>query len=303
MKLTPAVKDYIWGGTRLRESYNIKSDLARLAEAWVLSCHKDGESSVANGVFAGKTLSEVLKDKTLLGKNALKFENFPVLIKLIDAKDNLSVQVHPSDDYALKNEGEYGKTEMWYVVDCEPGACLYYGFKKEISADEFKERIHNNTLLEVLNKVPVSRGDCFFIESGTIHAIGAGILIAEVQQNSNTTYRVYDYGRVGADGNPRELHIEKAVAVTNLCPPAAPVLNLKKSGNLSSCKYFTTDLLCLDGKDKINADEKSFVSVLAVSGEGEICGEHFSAGDSFFLPAGFGETEIFGNANLILTRV
>ena len=145
-----------------------------------------------------------------------------MLIKLIDAKDNLSVQVHPSNEYALRVEGEYGKTEMWYIVDCDPGAELLYGFKHEISKEEFAERIANNTLLEVTNNVPVHKGDVFFIESGTLHAIGKGILIAEIQQNSNTTYRIYDYGRVGKDGKPRELHVEKAKEVTNLVPPKYP---------------------------------------------------------------------------------
>lgn len=138
------------------------------------------------------------------------------MIKLIDAKDNLSIQIHPDNEFALRVEGEYGKTEMWYIVDCEPGAYLYYGFQKEISKAEFKERIENNTLLEVLNKVPVHKGDVFFISAGTLHAIGKGILIAEIQQNSNTTYRIYDYGRVGADGKPRQLHVEKAQMVTRL---------------------------------------------------------------------------------------
>lgn len=303
MKLTPAVKDYLWGGTRLRDDYNIKSDLEKLAEAWVLSCHKDGMSIVANGEYEGMALSEVLKDKSLLGSNAAAFTEFPVLIKLIDACDNLSVQVHPSDDYALANEGEYGKTEMWYVVDCNSDACLYYGFSKEISKEEFSQRIENNTLLEVLNRVPVQKGDCFFIEAGTLHAIGAGILIAEVQQNSNTTYRVYDYGRVGADGKPRQLHVEKALDVTELCPPKAPVCKLEQSGNLATCKYFTADLLCLDSEDSIQVSDDSFVSVLAVSGEGECDGISFTAGESFFLPAGLGKVKLCGNAKLILTRV
>ena len=146
-------------------------------------------------------------------------DSFPVLIKLIDAKDNLSIQVHPYDEYAQRVEHEQGKTEAWYVIDCEEGAELIYGFKKEISSQEFEERIMNNTLLDVVNSVPVKKGDLFFIESGTLHAIGKGILLAEVQQNSNSTYRVYDYGRVGADGKPRELHIKKAVDVTSCTPP------------------------------------------------------------------------------------
>ena len=217
MLLDAPCKDYLWGGNRLREEYGKVSDKDKIAESWELSCHKDGESVIANGELAGKTLTQYIEEqgKAVLGKNCEKFENFPILIKLIDAKDNLSVQVHPNNEYAMRVEGEYGKTEMWYIVDCDPGAELIYGFKGEISRDEFKERIANNTLLEVTNNVPVHKGDVFFIEAGTLHAIGKGILIAEIQQNSNTTYRVYDYGRVGADGKPRQLHVEKAVEYYN----------------------------------------------------------------------------------------
>ena len=204
LKLKAPCKDYIWGGNRLREEYGKQLDSDRIAESWELSCHKDGQSVITGGEFDGKTLSDYIaaKGKGVLGKNCGRFEYFPVLIKLIDAKDNLSVQVHPSNEYALRVEGEYGKTEMWYIVDCDPGAELLYGFKHEISKEEFAERIANNTLLEVTNNVPVHKGDVFFIESGTLHAIGKGILIAEIQQNSNTTYRIYDYGSCRASTKP-----------------------------------------------------------------------------------------------------
>ena len=206
LKLDAPCKDYIWGGNRLREEYGKISDADKIAESWELSCHKDGQSVIANGKDKGKTLSEyVAENKKSLGTACDRFEYFPILIKLIDAKDNLSVQVHPDNDYAMRVEGEYGKTEMWYIVDCEEGSQLIYGFDKEISREEFADRIKNNTLLEVTNNVPVHKGDVFFIESGTLHAIGKGILIAEIQQNSNTTYRVYDYGRVGKDGKPRAI--------------------------------------------------------------------------------------------------
>ena len=216
LRLNSPLKDYIWGGTRLKTEFGKSTSLERVAESWELSCHKDGPSLIENGDFAGKTLPEYIKiqGKSVLGTNCEKFDYFPILIKLIDAQDNLSVQVHPDNNYALRVEGEYGKTEMWYIVDCAEGASLIYGFDHEISAEEFARRIQDNTLLNVCNIVPVKKGDVFFIEAGTIHAIGKGILIAEIQQNSNTTYRVYDYGRVGADGNPRQLHIEKAKEVT-----------------------------------------------------------------------------------------
>ena len=220
LKLNPVFKDYLWGGTKLRDEYGFKSDLTKLAEGWMLSCHKDGENTIENGEFAGKTLTEVVKSNPdFLGENGKKFEYFPILIKLIDAKDDLSVQVHPDNEYAMRVENEYGKTECWYILDCDEGAELIYGFNREISSKEFKNRIADNTFLETVNKVKVKKGDLFFIEAGTLHAIGKGILLAEIQQNSNTTYRVYDYGRLGADGKPRDLHVEKAIDVTNCTPP------------------------------------------------------------------------------------
>ena len=297
--LKAPLKDYLWGGTRLKEEYGFESDKEKVAEAWVLSCHKDGNSIVKNGEYAEKTLQEVLDiwGKEALGAKSDRFTYFPVLIKLIDAKDRLSVQVHPDDEYALKNEGEYGKTEMWYVVDCEEGAELIYGFNQDISQGEFLERISSNTLSPVCNYVPVKKGDVFFIEAGTLHAIGKGILIAEVQQNSNTTYRVSDYGRLGADGKPRELHIKQAVDVTKTEKPTKPYGNvgdvtLYPFGTvreLSSCEYFTAELINLDGNVGIY-DNESFISLLILEGEVSLSYTggmmKLKKGDSLFLPAG-----------------
>ena len=216
LKLKPACKDYLWGGDKLRTDFGVDSDLHPLAEAWVLSCHPDGPSVIAEGPCRGMTLADYIAQngKKILGTDCEKFADFPILTKLIDAKGNLSIQVHPSNEYALEHEHQYGKTEMWYILDCEPGAFLYYGFDHEISKEEFERRIQDNTLTEVLNAAPVHKGDVFFIPSGTLHAICQGIVIAEIQQNSNVTYRVYDYGRVGADGKPRALHIRQALDVT-----------------------------------------------------------------------------------------
>lgn len=309
LKLTPTCKDYLWGGNWLRQEYHKQSDKNVIAESWELSCHVDGASRIAEGPFAGKTLQEYIEweGKRVLGKNCMQFQNFPILIKFIDAKENLSIQVHPSDDYAISNEGQYGKTEMWYVVDCEEGAYLYYGFSRQISVEEFSERIRNDTLLEVLNKVPVKKGDVFFIEAGTIHAIGKGIVIAEIQQNSNVTYRVYDYGRVGADGKKRDLHIEKALAVTNRSPKVAPE---SFEPHLGKCKYFTVDKLVLDGRfmEKMTGkvDESSFLHILVIDGEGTIQnGEklQFVKGDSILLTADTGEFTISGKCEALLTTI
>lgn len=310
-RLTPAFKDYIWGGTRLRDEYGKKCDYDKVAESWELSCHKDGASVVADGEDKGFTLAEYIDKhgKAVLGTDCEKFENFPILIKLIDAKDNLSVQVHPDNEYALRVEGEYGKTEMWYIVDCDEGATLLYGFKHEISKEEFAERIADNTLLEVTNAVPVKKGDVFFIQAGTLHAIGKGILIAEIQQNSNTTYRIYDYGRVGKDGKPRELHVEKAKDVTCLAPakayPETPVEQHEgyTSKLLSSCDYFTTYAIDVETKAQLTADEKSFNSILVLEGECEIDGIKALKGDSVFVTAGSGSYTVEGKCKAVLTKV
>lgn len=310
LKLKPACKDYLWGGERLRKEYRIQYDGTPLAEAWMLSCHPDGPSTIVNGVYSGKTLQNYIDNEgqSVLGTHCRRFRDFPILTKFIDAKDNLSIQVHPGNSFALKNEGQYGKTEMWYILDALPGSFIYYGFKKEISKDEFADRIKNNTLLDVLNKVEVHKGDAVFIESGTLHAIGKGILIAEIQQNSNITYRVYDYGRVGKDGKKRDLQIEKALAVTN----RMPVIRLGKNyPHIADCDYFTVDKLNLDGvltnRVQGSVENTSFLSILILDGQGSIrCGSEtlsYIKGDSFFLSAGSGNWEIQGTCDALLTTI
>lgn len=317
MKLKPAVKDYIWGGTRLREEYGVDAPLDRLAEAWVLSCHPQGENVVANGRYQGMTLAEAIRDMgpECLGSRAQRFDYFPILIKLIDAKENLSVQVHPDDAYARRVEHEFGKTEAWYILDAQEGAELIYGFQKKISQEEFRRRIADQTLLEVVNRVPVKKGDLFFIEAGTLHAIGKGILLAEIQQNSNTTYRVYDYGRIGADGKPRELHVDKAVEVTHCAPPAHSGRPQGEPQHfdgytktlLVSCELFTSHRLEISTQAMLAVDEASFVSLLALEGEGTLtaCGQMlpFQKGESVFLPAGSGEYRLSGAMTVLETRV
>lgn len=311
IKLSPAFKDYLWGGTKLKTSYNKKSDLDIVAESWELSTHKDGQSIVNGGEFDGLTLTEYIEKngKECIGKNAMKFSYFPILIKFIDALGNLSIQVHPDDDYALRVEGEYGKTEMWYILECDDNAYLYYGVNREISREEFKERIKNNTLLEVLNKVPVHKGDVFFIPSGTIHAICSGIVICEIQQNSNTTYRVYDYDRRDKNGNPRELHIDKAIEVSRLTPSPAQKKpdTSSKDTVLASCDKFTVRKLTVDSPMKINIDTSCFHSLIVTDGNGtlKINGETYNLikGDSFFIPAQDGEYVLDGDCCIILSYV
>ncbi len=316
LKLKPAIKDYIWGGTRLSKEFDMVSFTDRQAEAWVLSCHDAGENIIENGEFQGRTLKDVLENegKGYLGTNCEKFSFFPILIKLIDARDNLSVQVHPDDEYALKVEGEYGKTEAWYIMDCDEGAEIIYGFKKDITKEEFKKSIEENTLLDYVNRVKVKKGDIFFIESGTLHAICKGILLAEVQQNSNTTYRVYDYGRL-QNGKPRELHVEKALDVTST---KAIDANGKPQGEkiekggysetlLSSCELFTMKRLEIKEKAVITADSTSFVSLVALEGNGVVMHDDTCVtlykGESLFIPASYGEVEILGEMTVLESRV
>lgn len=306
LKLRPATKDYIWGGSRLREEYGLQGPAeGPMAEGWMLSCHPDGPSVIENGPYAGKTLTEYIASEGhgVLGSFGLLFEDFPILIKLIDAKENLSIQVHPSNKYAMEHEHQYGKTEMWYVLDAQPDAYLYYGFRQEISEQEMEQRIKDNTLTQVLNAVPVKKGDVFFIPSGTLHAICKGILIAEVQQNSNVTYRIYDYGRLGADHKPRQLHIQQAEAVTRRVPPKT---DYNFGGHLARCEYFTTD--CLSGDFTDDCDDESFTSLIVLEGSGTIsCGEEIlpiRKGDSLFLPAESGIYRVEGKGLSVLrTRV
>lgn len=313
--LSPAFKDYLWGGTRLRDIYHKPCSLPKVAESWELSTHPDGQSTLSGGDFHGLSLSDYLaKNPQALGSHCAAFPSFPVLIKFIDAKQPLSIQVHPSDDYALEVEHEYGKTEMWYVMDCEPGAFLYFGTNRELAREEFRQRIENNTVEEVLNRVQVHPGDVFFIESGTIHAIGAGILICEIQQNSNCTYRVYDYGRLGADGKPRELHIEKAMAVSKLTPShSADTQSAPRQvpggeiTRLASCKYFTTDRVKVESSLTLVVGPESFLSLVIMEGSGSVAGPEntveFQMGDSLFVPAGTGEITVTGPCTLAATQV
>lgn len=307
LKLSPACKDYLWGGTKLKTAFNKSCDTEILAETWELSCHKDGHSTITNGTYQGKTLAEYIEiqGKQILGSHCERFENFPILIKFIDSEQPLSVQVHPDDCYALAHEGQYGKTEMWYVIDCEEDAFLYYGFKEALSKEAFEAHIKNGTLEEALNKVKVKKGDVFFIESQTIHAIGSGITIAEIQQNSNVTYRVFDYNRVGADGKQRELHIDQAIAVTNLDFTGKAYCF---GSHIASCDIFEVDKLELSSEESMqHADADSFHSLIVIDGTGTVTSNgttlSVQKGDSLFVPAGLGSYTISGTLTVLKTII
>ncbi|MBQ8525731.1 MAG: class I mannose-6-phosphate isomerase [Clostridia bacterium] len=314
IKTKPVFKQYIWGGSALKDKYNkdIQDNFA--AESWEISCHDDGLSLVAEGEHKGRTLKEVIFENKEQMLGDCECERFPLLVKLLDANDKLSVQVHPDDAFAFEHEnGSLGKTEMWYVVDAKPGAKLVYGLKDGVTREQFAEAIENSTLEELLNFVPVEKGDTFFIPSKTIHAICEGLLIAEIQQSSNTTYRVYDYNRKDANGNTRELHTEKAIAVASMenvegkekAVPKTTMVNDTKVSVLVSCEFF--EVVKYDVSGDIMIVDDSFQLFVCTEGCGKLVydgGEtEFNAGDSVFMPAALRNYTICGNAEVLISRV
>lgn len=318
--LRPSGKDYLWGGRRLNDEFEKQIDLSPLAETWECSTHSDGPSYVIGGSFDRATLETVITDHPdYLGIRHKGATTLPILIKFIDAKENLSVQVHPTDTFAKEQEnGQLGKTEMWYVLDAQKDAKLVYGLRRDSSSEELQKAIANGTIMKLLQKVPVKKGDLFFIEAGTIHAICAGTLVAEIQENSNLTYRLYDYDRTGIDGKKRELHIEKALQVANLKSSTEPkqplrVLRYRKgmaSELLCRCKYFEVYRMIINTERRqivhYRADEISFRVLLCVNGCGIIRFENeeiiFYKGDCIFVPADSVTLSIHGQAQFLDVR-
>lgn len=317
LRLQPAGKDYLWGGTRLRDEYGKKIDLTPLAETWECSVHPDGPSIVVNGQYKGKTLSEVLKlHPEYLGT---KVENgeLPILVKFIDAKKDLSVQVHPNDEYARKNEHQNGKTEMWYVIDADDGASLIYGFRHKATEGILRNAVKTGTLDKHLQKVPAHKGDVFYVPAGTVHGIGAGILIAEIQESSNVTYRVYDYDRIDKNGKKRELHFEKAIKVMNM--DVAPDVRQKprivkhypgcSRELLCCCKYFEVERIQVTKAFSFSVLDESFQIIMCLEGEGQIetmdesmKPVRFVKGRTMFLPAGIGRCLVVGDVMVLKIR-
>ena len=315
--LQPSGKDYLWGGQRLNTEFEKQIDLDPLAETWECSTHPDGPSIVKTGGFKGQTLSKVISDNPhFLGARHSEDKALPILIKFIDAKSDLSVQVHPNDEYAKAYEdGQLGKTEMWYVLDAAKDARLVYGLKKDCTKEQIRESIEKGKLSNLLQSVKVNKDDLFFIEAGTIHAIGAGCLIAEIQENSNLTYRLYDYDRVGKDGKKRELHIDKSLKVANLkssSEPKQPLRVLKYRPGvakelLSRCKYFEVYRMLVNTERRqsvtYSSDNLSFRVLLCIKGCGVLKFEdqslEFFKGDCIFVPADSVEIKIHGHAHFL----
>lgn len=309
LKFSGVYKDYIWGGTQMKDKFGIKTDISPLAESWVLSCHEDGMSIIKGGKYDGMSLKEYIeKNKAALGTSC-KTNELPILIKFIDAAQNLSVQVHPDDEMAKLWENSNGKTEMWYVVDKDQGAMITYGMKKDTTKEELSAAIQNGTVESLLNCVPSEKGDVFFVEAGTVHAIGSGNLIAEIQQNSNITYRLYDYGRLGKDGKPRELHIDKGVAAANTQKVMGRnVCNCSdETKMIGSCEYFQVKEVVLEDKERwFLADEKSYHCLVQTEGATVVKANEemvkISAGETAFIPAGVGEYSVLGSGTVLLVR-
>ena len=300
-KIIPSSKDYLWGGTKLIEHYGKTTDKEIMAESWEISSHKDGPSILEDKGITLKEYTETNRE-TVMGSKALDFEDFPILIKFIDAKDVLSIQVHPDDEYALKHENQYGKNEMWYVLEAEPGATLYYGVKEDISKEAFRQSIEEDRILDVLNKVEVKPGDVIYVSAGTIHAIGKGIVLCEIQQNSNVTYRVYDFKRQQSDGSYRDLHIDQAVEVSNLNKVTT---DFKAQGVLESYEghtlqvlvkspYFVTTHYAVNNKASFNVSDESFVSVICLEGTLQFNDLTLTKGESAFIDAGTGDISVVG---------
>lgn len=316
LKMQPCYKDYLWGGGRLKAEYGKKDAPDITAESWELTANAGGMSVVAAGELQGKTLMELgqLDHDGFWGKDCPK-ERFPVMVKLIDSREDLSVQVHPSDDTALAELGQQGKAEMWYVVDCHPKATIHLGFSRKVTPEEFRKRAENGTICQVLNRVRISKGDVFYIVPGTIHAIGKGTIIAEIQQNSNTTFRVYDFCRKDAAGQERELHIDQAQRVLNYQPIIPEECKANNVGifpgftvtEMYSCEYFRAFRVDVTEEVAFRCDGATFHHLLCVGGSGEIIHNGisypFRRGGSYFLPAKLGEYKIVGNCKMLFTKI
>lgn len=292
----------IWGGRDLQD-FRDNLPEGNIGESWDIACHANGTGVIANGKYKGTRFDDLIKERgsSIVGRK-VSLDKFPLLVKLINSREKLSVQVHPGDDYAAKYEGDYGKTEAWYVVDAKPDATLIVG-TKDCTKKEFEAAIKSGEVERYLNKIEVKKGDCFLINSGLIHAICEGVIIAEIQQNSDVTYRVYDYGR------PREIHVEKALDVINF---ELQCENLKgeelslegyKKSLLCKNEYFGIEKLAIEKSLIDNSDEDKFDILICVDGEGTIEGngylEKIKMGDSFLIPSDLGSYKITGNLILL----
>ncbi|WP_313803935.1 type I phosphomannose isomerase catalytic subunit [Flavobacterium sp.] len=308
----PILKDRIWGGTKLKSLLQKDTVGTSIGESWEISSVPGDVSLVANGTFKGLSLNELLSKfpSEILGRKVYeKFgSEFPLLFKFLDAKEDLSIQLHPNDELAMKRHNSFGKTEMWYVMQADLDARIIVGFNEKETPDSYLLHLENKTLPKILKEIPVKKGDVFFLETGTIHAIGAGIVIAEIQQTSDITYRIYDWDRVDANGNSRELHIDLALEAINY-----EVINAKKryskeinrSNPAVICDYFSTNVVSLDGQMFFDKNGESFTVLVCTEGTFEIslkdCDSEysFSKGDTVLLPSVLRNFKLIGKATVL----
>ncbi len=306
----PIFKERIWGGTKLKEVLNKSFDGSQIGESWELTTVENDISVVVNGAFEGLNLNQLIEKypTEVLGIKSIQYfgNNFPLLFKFIDAKEDLSIQVHPNDVLAKERHNSFGKTEMWYVMQADDNARLVVGFKDKTNKKEYQEHLENKTLVAVLNEAPVKVGDAFFLETGTVHAIGAGVLIAEIQQTSDITYRLYDWDRVDANGVGRELHTDLALDAINFEPTNTKLdyeLVKNKSVNLVECPFFNTNILQISDIYNWKKTKESFTVLMCTEGSFTIHMLHFKAefkkGDTVLIPAIIDGFEIIGEATLL----
>jgi mannose-6-phosphate isomerase len=310
LQFNPILKERIWGGTKLKTELHkpITSDIT--GESWELSTVEGDISVIANGDYQGKPLTEIINEfpNELLGTEVHKNfgKQFPLLFKYLDAREDLSIQVHPNDELAKQRHNSFGKTEMWYVMQADEGSSLIVGFKEKSNAKEYVEHLEDKTLLSILDTVAVNPGEVFFLETGTVHAIGAGLVVAEIQQTSDITYRIYDFDRKDANGNTRELHIDLALDAINYDKVEAKK-NYSKSENTSNamvdCKYFTTNFIPLDGNMAFQKNGNSFTVFMCTQGsfEIDIDGKNYAykKGDTVLIPAAITNFSLNGKASVL----
>jgi mannose-6-phosphate isomerase len=310
LQFEPILKERIWGGTKLETYLNKPISSNITGESWEISTVENDVSIVANGFYKGKSINELINEfpDEILGTKAYKQfgKQFPLLFKYLDAREDLSIQLHPNDELAKKRHNSFGKTEMWYVMQADENARLIVGFKEKSTPEEYLKHINNKTIVDILDTKKVKQGDVFFLETGTIHAIGAGIVVAEIQQTSDVTYRVYDFDRVDANGNSRELHIDLALEAINYETVDAQKYyskNENQSNTIVDCRYFTTYIIPLNGAVKVNKNQNSFTVYMCVDGSFElkINAEifYYQKGDTVLIPAALTNFELSGSASIL----
>lgn len=306
----PIYKDYIWGGNKLKTIFNKNTPFEKTAESWEIASNKNGESFIQNGIYEGKTITDLFNDnsikKYIFGDKCENLEKFPLLIKFIDANQNLSVQVHPDDEYAEIKENDMGKTEMWYIMDCKQDAKLICGLK-DINENDKNNKLRQQNIEKYLNYVSIEKGDVIYIPAGTVHAIMEGALICEIQQNSDLTYRLYDWNRVGNDGKPRELHLDKAIDVINVNNFEKPkATNNEGYERIIDSKYFKVDKAVIEKSLKLKSNKDTFYAINVVCGSGKIVANkeyNIGLGDSFTIPAYLGEFVLQGDMEVLISYV